>query len=738
MTTLAALRCGAARAHRRGLPLTAAAAAAAAAMLVAPTAQATVIDLSGPASQIRLDGHAVGDASGARVANAGDVNGDGKPDLIVSAASAAPSARSRAGSAYVVYGGQNMARVDLGDLGPAGFRIDGAAAGDVAGSGVAGAGDLNGDGIADVIVGAPGASDNGRQHSGSAYVIYGQRLPDLADVDLATITTADASRGMRIDGAAPAEAAGSSVAFADLNGDGLSDAVVGADAASNNGREESGSVYVVYGQRTADPTDLDLSQLTRTDAARGFRIDGAVKLDEIGQPVAAAGDVNHDGVADLLIGVASAGNGMRTGSGSAYVVYGRRTADPADLDLGNLTTMQAERWFRVDGASANDHLGYALAGAGDLNGDGIDDVILGAVGASDNGRPSSGAAYIIYGQATPVPATLDLGNLDTTQATRGFRIDGAKAGDIAGAAVAGGGDVNGDGLPDVIVGAPAAANNNRPRSGSAYVVYGQAAADPSNLDLATITAAPSSRGLRIDGEAVANLTGYGVAVGGDLNGDGHPDAIVSAPEADGAGSTYVVDLAAPDTAIDSAPTVTRDATPTFAFHGSELGSFLCSIDRGAAAFAPCTGPGGSHSGSHTPPGALADGTYAFRVAAVDHSGNADPTPSVRFFTVDTTAPNTTITRHPRSTATLRRHRRTLTVTFAFAASERGATFTCRLDRRPAARCVSPVAFVIAKGRHTFSVAATDAVGNADRTAASFTVRATPAKPHRRPVRKRAG
>ncbi len=721
--------------HRLGIALV-----ASGVLLAAPLhAQASSIDLTGPAGTMKIVGPSAGALTGLSVAGAGDVNGDGRPDVIIAAKFASPRGRTNAGAAYVVYGGQNLGSVKLGHLGTSGFEIDGAAANNEAGDSVAGGGDVNGDGIADVIIGASDAANNGRINSGSAYVIYGQRVADPADVDLANITTTEGGRGFRIDGASMTDQAGRSVALTDVTGDGLADAIVGAIGAAPGGHVFAGSAYVVYGQATPDLADLDLASVggvTTTKTVRGFRIDGAIQNDELGATVGGAGDVNGDGIGDVLIGAPGAGNEMRTDSGSAYVVYGSNVLDRSAIAVGSISPSDTSLWFRIDGATANDDLGYSVAGAGDVNGDGVADVVVGAVGAHNNARPSSGSAYVLYGQRTADPADVDLAAITTTQATRGMRIDGAAPGDDAGYSVAGVGDLNGDGVDDLAISSPTAANNGRPRSGSVNVIYGQRTADPGDVDLADLTGAQTSRGVRIDGASTGELAGAGVGRGGDLNGDGHPDLVIGAPVATTTspadGAVYTVDLAAPETTLNPGPPLTRDATPTFTFHGSEPGSFRCSVDRGSASFVPCSGP----SGTHTPRGPLADGTYTSRVAAVDGSGNVDPTPATRTFKIDATAPNTTITAHPRAKLTLRRHRHQVTVAFRFAASEPGSAFRCKLDRGTYRACHSPLRVAVKAGRHTLSVVATDAVGNTDPSAAAFTFVAKPSPPPRASRRRR--
>jgi hypothetical protein len=128
--------------------------------------------------------------------------------------------------------------------------------------------------------------------------------------------------------------------------------------------------------------------------------------------------------------------------------------------------MRLARGFRIDGAGAGYATGNSVGGAADVNGDGHADVIVGVPGA-DNGSTNSGSAYVVFGSAST--AAVNLGALGT----EGFRVDGAAASNHAGYSVSGAGDVNADGRPDLIVGAPTAGNNGRAFSGSAYVVFGR-------------------------------------------------------------------------------------------------------------------------------------------------------------------------------------------------------------------------------------------------------------------------
>ena len=174
--------------------------------------------------------------------------------------------------------------------------------------------------------------------------------------------------------------------------------------------------------------------------------------------------------------------------------------------------------------------------------------------------------------------------------------------------------------------------------------------------------------------------------------------------------SFTVDTVPPQTTITGGPSdTTTDDTPTFTFSSSESGSaFQCRFD--SEAFAPCSGPGASH----TPATPLSAGGHNFEVQALDSAKNTDPTPASRGFTVDTAAPETTITSGPSGTT----HDPTPTFTFI---SELGASFQCKIDANPYAACSSPKTISqLANGLHTFRVRATDVVGNADPTPDSLT------------------
>jgi VCBS repeat-containing protein len=369
--------------------------------------------------------------TGASVASAGDVNGDGLADIVIGGPASNIS--------YVVYGATSPAsNVPLTSMtSSVGFRITGEVAGDLEGTSVSAAGDVNGDGFGDLIVGAPGNGSG----NGSAYVLLGG--PSMTDINLASLTSA---QGFSIRGSA-AEAAGISVhAAGDINGDGLADLIVGASSNDSPGTD-AGATYVVYGSAT--PGNVTLSALT---TATGFKLTGVAGA-HLGASVSAAGDINGDGIGDLIVG-ASGGT-----SGHADVVFGSTTAH-GNLDV---TTMTASQGFAIfGGPGTTDLLGGSVASAGDVNGDGYDDILIGAPGTA------KGTAYLLFGGN-------DLSNVNLAHLTadQGVVIQGMIVGDQAGFSVASAGDINSDGYDDIMVGAP---NNSiqGSQAGLAVVLYGSA------------------------------------------------------------------------------------------------------------------------------------------------------------------------------------------------------------------------------------------------------------------------
>ena len=196
-----------------------------------------------------------------------------------------------------------------------------------------------------------------------------------------------------------------------------------------------------------------------------------------------------------------------------------------------LICLNGSNGFRLDGVAEGDFLGQSVSNAGDVNGDGFDDVIVGALGADPNGD-ESGSSYVVFGKASGFSATMDLSSLD---GSNGFRLDGEARFDLSGISVSTAGDVNGDGFDDLIVGASQADLNGDRSAGSSYVVFGQASGFSAAMDLSSLD---GSNGFRLDGVAEFNGSGISVSTAGDVNGDGFDDVIVGAPSAGGPYGSY--------------------------------------------------------------------------------------------------------------------------------------------------------------------------------------------------------
>ena len=494
-----------------------------------------------------IDGALAADQSGWSVSAAGDVNGDGLADVLVGAKFADPATGANAGKSYVVFGKSTTTAMDLSALGAGGFVINGEATLDESGFSVSAAGDVNGDGLADVIVGAYKANPAGGADAGKSYVVFGKAT--TTDVNLTDIA-AGTGGGFVIKGVNANDVSGTSVSAAgDVNGDGLADVIVGAPQSDPGGLANAGTSYVVFGKAAA--TAVDLATVAAGGAgAGGFAITGQTVGELSGFSVKGAGDVNGDGLADLLVGAYAADPLSGVDAGQSYVVFGKATT--TSVDLGQVAG--GNGGFLIEGAAAGDQSGYSVSTAGDVNGDGLSDVVIGAPGSATN----PGHTYVVFGKAGG--AAVDLANLGTG----GFVINGAAANDQSGWSVSSAGDMNGDGLTDLIIGASHASPGGLATAGASYVVYGKT----SNTAIDLSNVAQGQGGFVINGEAATNNTGASVSAAGDVNGDGLADLIVGAYSADppglnNAGRSYVIfgsnKVSSSQTAVDWLGTTGNDS-----------------------------------------------------------------------------------------------------------------------------------------------------------------------------------
>lgn len=354
----------------------------------------------------------------------GDVNGDRFPDVAVVMWSTRARERRSPGTVYVVFGTGTGETIDLDALGGHGFRIGGAAQDDDLGEEIVGNADVNGDGLADLLIGSPDWDTWPQRNTGAAYVVFGKSTTEPVAL------SAPGSSGYRVGGIG----GGSPALLGDMSGDGRAELAVQREVGDRNG------LWVVFGK--GDPAPVDLART----APPGFRVQGA-------HWAAPAGDLNGDRRHDFFVGNADYGESpIATVSsraprarasllvpeprpGAVWVIFGKDSPEPVKLGA-----LGAGGYLIAGSTAAPDQLNSAIA-PGDVNGDGLQDVVV--AGKGSNNCLAYGSSYVIFGRRTP--ADVDL----TDVGPAGFRIDGART--LAGSRPIAPGDVDGDGLADLFI-----------------------------------------------------------------------------------------------------------------------------------------------------------------------------------------------------------------------------------------------------------------------------------------------
>lgn len=402
--------------------------------------------------------------AGLSVSIADDLDGDGLDEVLVGSYSL--------GEVYLFTG--EVLSTATGDLflreAQATFSDDG---GDESfGRTARGVGDMDGDGISEIAIGAPELDG-----VGAVCLISGAALEEAPRCLPGVVSGGNV--GVSLDSAG------------DVNGDGLADLITGSWRASS----ERGQAYLLFGGGSA--TSMDDADVT---------LSGVWSTDRAGVTIAGAGDVDGDGLDDVLVGASGGAPG-----GAVYLVLADSLT--SDLSLGDAD-------YRLDGREADDEAGRAISGAGDVDGDGLDDVLVGA-SRQDAGR-WRGEAYLVAGGDLGADSIISLDDA-------AFRFFGSQAEDEVGSAVASAGDVDGDGAPDILIGARG--SDSGYDDSQAYLLLNAELPAPGAYELSLMQH-------RFNAESVGAWVGGSLAGGGDLNGDGLDDFVIGAYG--GAGAVYVV------------------------------------------------------------------------------------------------------------------------------------------------------------------------------------------------------
>ncbi len=500
-----------------------------------------VVSLSGINNPIgiKLSGLSPGDASGFAISGIGDINHDGIDDFAIGAPQNGPSPTGR-GIVYIVFGNSSISQdlVSLDQLnGHNGFQIQGESLGGQLGRTLSMAGDMNGDHIDDLLIGAIGTGRSGR-----CYVLFGS--PTIGSKGSFNLTDLDGRQGFKINGETEEQiSTGISLSGgSDVNSDRYADILIGSGY-SANGKYQSGRSYLVFGGQ--DVGRDGILNLTDLNGSNGFKLNGEARGDISGSAVSMMGDINGDGMDDFIIGAENA----LSQAGRSYILFGNKNLNRIGAEF-NLSDLNGVNGFKLDGENQGDRSGVSVSGIGDINQDGYSDLIIGAPFASSGNGYQSGVSYVVFGgnqigQGGVIP-------LSSLKGRNGFKIIGKMTGEISGLKVSGAGDFNRDGVDDFLISSPVA-GVIQPPSSYTYLLFGSTHFD--NNGLFSLSSLNGSNGLMFVGETLGDNSGFSLSAAGDINQDGIADILIGAPQMHGSGQigrSYLI-------FGDSAPVLIKNA-----------------------------------------------------------------------------------------------------------------------------------------------------------------------------------
>ncbi len=428
-----------------------------------------------------------------------DINNDSASDLMIlttnSASGILPGETTSAGEVYIIYGRNYTDKKIINlDILQANITIRGA--NETGGlNWVRTGGDINNDKLPDILIGSTTADPPGGTSAGEVYIIYGSKnygTNKLINLDIV-------SANITIRGDNANDGLGSDLASGDINNDNIYDIIAGAQNVDSGeiSTSNEGAIYVVYG--SANYGTGKRIDFNTVGSKANITIRGANTSDNLGSRASgggtriAIGDINNNGIVDIIAGTPNADPGGRSNAGEVYVIYGSANygnGKTIDLDLvtANIT---------IKGANASDNLGSSLLSS-DINNDGIKDIIFGAQSADPPGGSNAGEVYVIYGSANYGNGkTIDLDLVTANITIRGDNVADQIASSLAS------GDINKDGLNDIIIG------TNTP-----YVIYGSANyGTGKRIDLNTVSANITFKSniqvlTQVEAANVNNISGY--------------------------------------------------------------------------------------------------------------------------------------------------------------------------------------------------------------------------------------